>query len=292
MIHMSFWKKLEAIDVRVIYIVLWIAIGVPLLTPLYLPLAISPDTVKYQAAIDALPPDSLVAFGMEVSPAGYGGELGPQARATMTHLFRKPVRILFLTFWQTGAPLIETAWKDPFVVDSMKGKKYGADYVNLGWIAGAETGMASFAADVWKTAEKGDYKGTKLSDLSMMARIKTVNDIDMLICIETGTPGGPEYLRQWQAKNPKLKMMVGSLGVSVPANIAYVASGQYITILRGGRGGAEYQRLLNIATPQDAQGSDAMTISHVVVLVFLLLGNITYFATKKKKTSQTLTGGD
>ena len=284
---MSFWKKLEAVDVRLIFLVLWIAVGIPLLTPLYLPLSISPDTVKYQAAIDALPADVVVAFGMDVSPAGYGGELGPQARATATHLFRKPVKIIFLTFWETGAPLIEDVWKNRFVADGMKDKKYGVDYVNLGWIPGTETGMSSFATDVWKTLEKGDYKGTKLADLPIMAKVKTISDIYMLICIETGTPGGPEYLRQWQARNPQLKMLVGSLGVSVPANIAYVAAGQYISILRGGRGATEYQRLLGIMTTADVMGSDAMTMSHVVVLVFLIVGNLGYFATRKAKPAKT-----
>jgi len=282
---MSFWKKLESVDVRIIYLVLWIAVGIPLVTPLNLPLAISPDTVKYKAAIDALPAGSVVVLGMDVSPAGYGGELGPQARATTTHLFRQPVKIIFESFWDTGAPLIETVWKDPFVAGAMKDKKYGVDYVDLGWIPGSETGMASFAADVWKTLEKGDYKGTKLADLPMMANIKTINDVTMLICIETGTPGIPEYLRQWQAKDPKLEVLVGSLGVDVPQNVAYVASGQLISLLRGGRGAAEYQRLLNIATTTDIMGSDAMTTSHVVVLVFLVLGNIGYFALRKTRTS-------
>jgi len=284
---MSFWKKLEAVDVRLIFLVLWIAVGIPLLTPLYLPLSISPDTVKYQAAIDALPADVVVVFGMDVSPAGYGGELGPQARATATHLFRKPVKIIFLTFWETGAPLIEDVWKNRFVVDAMKDKKYGVDYVNLGWIPGTETGMSSFATDVWKTLEKGDYKGTKLADLPMMAKVKTISDIHMLVCIETGTPGGPEYLRQWQARNPQLKMLVGSLGVSVPAAMTYVAAGQYISILRGGRGATEYQRLLGIMTTADVMGSDAMTMSHVVVLVFLIVGNLGYFATRKAKPAKT-----
>lgn len=279
---MSFWKKLEAVDVRIIYLILWIAIGLPLLTPFNLPLSISPDTVAYHKAIEALPAGAVVAFAMEVSPAGYGGELGPQARATAYHLFTKPVKIVFLSFWETGAPLIQDVWKNRFVADEMKNKKYGEDYVNLHWIPGTETGMASFAEDVWKTVP-ADYKGTKLTDLPMMAKIKSVNDITMLIVIETGTPGGPEYLRQWYARNRNLKVLVGSLGVSVPANIAYLASGQYVSILRGGRGATEYQYLLKIVTPTDVQGSDAMTMSHVVVLVFLLLGNLGYMATKAQK---------
>jgi hypothetical protein len=279
---MSFWKKLETVDVRIIYLILWIAIGLPLLTPFNLPLSISPDTVAYHKAIEALPAGAVVAFGMDVSPAGYGGELGPQARATAYHLFTKPVKIVFLSFWETGAPLIQDVWKNRFVADAMKNKKYGEDYVNLHWIPGTETGMASFAEDVWKTVP-ADYKGTKLTDLPMMAKIKSVNDITMLIVIETGTPGGPEYLRQWYARNRNLKVLVGSLGVSVPANIAYLASGQYVSILRGGRGATEYQYLLKIVTPTDVQGSDAMTMSHVVVLVFLLLGNLGYMATKAQK---------
>jgi hypothetical protein len=40
-------------------------------------------------------------------------------------------------------------------------------------------------------------------------------------------------------------------------------------------------------TPADAQGADAMTMSHVVVLAFLLVGNIGYFATKKPKAGKT-----
>jgi hypothetical protein len=282
---MSFWKKLEAVDVRIIFLVLWIAVGIPLIAPLNFPMAVSPDTIKYRDAIEALPAGSVVAFGMDVSPAGYGGELGPEARATATHLFRRPLKVIFLTFWETGAPLIENVWRDPFVAAAMKDKKYGVDYVNLGWIPGSETGMSSFATDAWKTLEKGDYKGTKLSDLPIMANVKTVNDVTMLICIETGTPGGPEYLRQWWARNPKLKVLIGALGVDVPATMAYIAAGQVVSMLRGGRGAAEYQKLLNIVTTADIMGSDAMSMSHFVVLVFLVLGNVGYFALKKTRGS-------
>jgi len=282
---MSFWKKLEAVDVRIIYLVLWIAVGIPLITPLNFPMAISPDTIKYRDTIEALPAGSVVVLGMDVSPAGYGGELGPQARATATHLFRRPLKVIFLTFWETGAPLIESVWKDPFVAEAMKDKKYGVDYVNLGWIPGTETGMSAFATDVWKTLEKGDYKGTKLPDLPIMANVKTVNDVAMLICIETGTPGGPEYLRQWWARNQKLKVMIGALGVDVPAVMAYIAAGQYVSQLRGGRGASEYQVLLKIVTTADIMGSDAMSMSHLVVLVFLLIGNLAYLALKKTRES-------
>jgi len=282
---MSFWSKLESVDARIIYLILWIAVGIPLLTPLYLPLSISPYTVAFHKAIESLPAGSVVVFGMEVSPAGYAGELGPQSRATAYHLFTKPVKVIFLSYWETGAPLIQDVWKDPYVAKAMQNKKYGEDYVNLGWIPGSAIGMAAFAQDVWKTVA-ADYKGTKLADLPIMANIKSVYDITMLIVIESGSPGGAHYLGMWQARNRDLMILVGSLGVSVGVNMPFVASGQYISILRGGRGAAEYQRILNIVTPADAQGADAMTMSHVVVLALLLVGNISYLALKGQKSGE------
>jgi hypothetical protein len=72
----------------------------------------------------------------------------------------------------------------------------------------------------------------------------------------------------------------------------YVENNQIRGILAGMPGAAEYESLVETelqkmkitATPGKATGMmAAQSIAHVVIVLFIIFGNITYFITRKKK---------
>ncbi|GAG68445.1 unnamed protein product, partial [marine sediment metagenome] len=114
----------------------------------------------------------------------------------------------------------------------------------------------------------------------MMAEILSAEDIDLIISFETGTPGTGEWLRQWNTPYG-VPQITGCIGVSVPGMIPYINSGQLSAMMPGLTVSAEYEVLTNNPGLAVA-GVDAVSTSHLMVIMLVILGNITYFMTKEE----------
>jgi len=274
---MSLLGKLERVDPRAIYVLLFLVISFPLLRPLGLPISMSPMTVAYNDVVEKVKPGDVAIISMDFSPASMA-EQYPATKATVAHLAAKGAKIVGLGFWADGAPFMDKAYID--VLGASKDHpKYGVDFVNLGWVPNGEVGMAALGKDVHATCSK-DYYGTPVGALPMMKDIKSGKDFKMLITIASGTPGVPEWLRQWQAQYG-ITTITAVTAVSAPGIRPYFPA-QIGGVIEGLAGAAEYEVLLarygykgTLAPPMDAQ-----SLSHMLVVAFIVLGNIG-FALKK-----------
>jgi hypothetical protein len=86
-------------------------------------------------------------------------------------------------------------------------------------------------------------------------------------------------------------MSTGCTSIQVTDIIPYVANDQILGILAGMPGAAEYESLVDnklremgkISKPGKATGMmAAQSIAHVVIVLFIIFGNISYFITRKK----------
>jgi len=78
--------------------------------------------------------------------------------------------------------------------------------------------------------------------------------------------------------------------VSAPKYYAYLNAGQLVGMLSGMKGAAEYEKLLSARYPElgrfyestraftATKGMDAQTVIHVIIIVFILIGNIAYMS--------------
>ena len=272
---MTIWQRLMRIDRRVIYLVLFVAVSFPLLSPVGLPLSITRETRGIYDYIERLQPGSVVVVSFDYSPSSYA-EQHPQAVAVMNHLMRKPgVKIICVAFWEQGPIMAEEILNS---IDT-HGKQYGVDFVDLGYVAGGETAMSAFAGDIHKTFPV-DYRKNPIGSLPMMANVKTAKDISLLISIAAGSPGVPEFARQIQGPY-KVPFAAGLVAISVPIYMPYVQSGQMLGLMAGLRGAAEYEQLLGVKGKATV-GMDAISFSHLVVLVFIVIANVAYFAGRKE----------
>ncbi|MBD3173047.1 hypothetical protein GF326_11300, partial [Candidatus Bathyarchaeota archaeon] len=103
--------------------------------------------------------------------------------------------------------------------------------------------MGSFAASIHDTVSADYVEGRPLDSFPMMETIQEGEDIDVIISIETGTPGTSEWMRQFNAPfgTPQI---TGYIGVSVSGMIPYVQSGQLQALMPGLTVSAEYEILL------------------------------------------------
>lgn len=269
----SLLDKIENIDRRIIYIIVIFSIAIPIIHPLGLPIQINASTLASYNFIESLPDGAVVLVGFETGAAGWP-ELGPQLNAFMQHLFEKNVKILIISGNVDGAMLAEQ-----YTMPEMEkpGKTYGVDWVNLGYLAGGETGMAVFASDI-RSVVPVDYFNTPLDEIPMMTDIESAADFSLAICCSWGTPGLGEYLRQYYT-NYNVPLIIGAQVVSVPGIIPYYQSGQVAGYTSGLRGAGEYEIL--IGRPGYAVASlDAASVYHLVVFLLIVFGNVAYVVKK------------
>jgi len=272
---MTLGERMMAIDRRIIYLLLFLCLSIPLIKPIGLPLSVGKATQSLHDYIDKLPAGSKIVISMDTSPGGWG-EVMPGALALVNHLVEKGCKIYVMGYFDAGPSLFEAA-----VNSTALGKKtYGVDWVNLGYRAGGENGISAFAGDVIKTFPK-DFRGNDTTKLEIMKDVKTAKDFALVITVSSGTPGTPEWVRQ--VRDPMgvpLACMV--VAVNVPGLAPYVQSGQVLGVIAGLRGAAEYEQLRK-APGLGSAGMDAQSISHLLVLILVVLGNVGYLVSGQGK---------
>ena len=275
---MSVWNRVNNLDRRYTYLLAWIFVLFPLLNPLGLPIPISPDAhTWYDYVENEINDGDVVLFTPMYGVSGMP-ELFPMTVATMKHLLTKDVQIVVVSFWNQGPLVFNTLLTQVDPADY--GYVYGEDWIRLGYIPGSETAMGSFAANIHTTVSADYVEGRSLDSFPIMDDILSGEDIDVIVSIETGTPGTPEWMRQFNAPfgTPQI---TGCIGVSVSGMIPYVQSGQLQALMPGLTVSAEYEILLEKPGLAVA-GVDAVSTSHLYVTLLVIVGNLAYFMTREE----------
>lgn len=279
------WQRIERVDRRVIYVLVLILVSLPLWFPIGLPVPVAKETHDFFDAIDALPSESYVVFGYDYGPAS-APELQPMAEAGLFHARERGLRIVIVCFWATGAPLAVNAarliYGDAFPNVPEYGQDVAGGIVLVGFVPGGPIGMSSFASDVWVT--KGvDYYGTPFADLPLMSKVRNAFDIDLWIEWMSGTPGAVQAVMYIQGPYGT-RVGTGATAVSVPEAMTYYNTGQLFGILAGLAGASEYEALVKAYgwAPTLLAPMDAQSLAHVLVIIFVVVGNIGFAASRLK----------
>lgn len=271
------WNSVRNMDRRVIYLLLLLVLSFPLFRPVGIPLVTSALSKKSFDYIEKLPPGSVVAFATDTGVASQGEQM-PQASVLFRQITRrKDLKIVLITFWEQGTIYLNALMEE---AGHLKDREYGKDWVDLGFIPGGEAAMAAVADDIHR-AIPTDARGNKTSDLQLMKSVKTAKDINLLITISAGTPGVPEYARQWQSRHGT-PIIAGVLSQFATIYMPYVDSKQLVGLLGGLRSAAEFEQLLGIAGTA-GRSMDALSLAHIMVVIFVCLANISYFALKREQ---------
>jgi hypothetical protein len=157
---------------------------------------------------------------------------------------------------------------------------YGKTLVNLGFIAGEESGMAAFAKNV-KGAAPQDYYGNPTATMQVLSGINTAKDFALIIEFAYGTPGITEAMRQWVAPYG-VKVAAAATALIASSVMPYLKTGQVVGMLTGLRGAAEYENLIGKPAMAVA-GMDAQSVAHVVVIILILVGNLGYYYERRRR---------
>lgn len=277
------WANL---DRRWIYLAMALAVAVPMLTGSTFPESPTPQTKVVFDTVENLPPGSKVMIAMDYDP-GSAAELAPMAAAFIRHCCLKRHKMYFVTLWPGAPPLVEQN-----IRDYIKGEfadlnlVYGEDYVNLGYKPGNEVAIKLIANDLRKLFTT-DSAGTNLDEIPLTKNINNVRDMDLVLNISAGYPGGKEWV-QYAVTQGKLKLAVGCTGVQAPQMYPYFPD-QVIGILAAIKGAAEYEAALGQKYEQYRDPAKTVAIkrmapqlvAHLLMVGLIIFGNVVHFTQKK-----------
>lgn len=273
----SIVDKIVDIDERYIYIVLFVILSIPLISPMGLPLRISEQPTKTFEYIENLEPGSIVVYGYDASAITYMDQ-GPGAKAVLRHLMRRPgIRIVGLTIGTEG----EMFWNRDIEDVGPHDKEYGVDYVWLGFIPGTETGLAAALENPSLAYGGKDAYGTSFDDLLLMQDFKSGEDAELMVEMCLGGAGFFAWLRQAADAYSKTYIAV-PLGAEAGSYISFLRTGQVYSWVAGTRQAAEYQILLGEPGPIVAT-MDAQSIAHIFSILLIIVGNVMYYMQKSSR---------
>lgn len=268
------WNRLQNVDRRILYWALFIGLMIPLITPIGLPISISPTTASFYQGIQSLKPGQVVLLNLGSESSAWS-ECLPGLIATTKALIQQDVKFVVV------GPLVDSSITWNKIMDSIpaiQGLTYGTDYVFLGFYTGGEAAVARMGTSL-RSIFPTDSKGTPLDNIDMMKNIDSAKNISMVISSDSGD--SIEYwIRQWFTP---YNVPVGEVGVSMLGSslMPYYRSGNIFGISAGIRGGAELEKL--IGQPAGATKSmDSISLSHLMVIVAVILSNVGYFIIRSR----------
>lgn len=276
-------ERIEKVNAKVITIVAIIIVSYATIFPIAIPLAITNRTKHFYDTIAAIPDGSKILINDESPPASYRTlDSYPNAIACYFQLIRKNCKLYFYSSQMTDnsqqLTLMEADSGDlPFKAFDYI---YGKDWVEFGWIAGMESGLAEFAKDI-VGARAYDYQGTPLNDMPVMAGIKSVSDFYLMVHVVSGPADTEGMFRQIQAPY-KVKILIICATGMQPQMMQYISSGQAIEMIGSTLSGAEYETL--IGRPSIALATmGSITVVALYTILFVAIANIPIVARLARK---------
>ncbi|MEW6686487.1 MAG: hypothetical protein AB1393_09840 [Candidatus Edwardsbacteria bacterium] len=287
---MKILDLLTNIDRRIIFLILALVVVIPLIFPIAQSIRVMFPVKKLYEAVDRIPSNKVLMIDSDYDPQTQP-ELHPMGIALLRHAFRRKIKVAVLSLFVQPLGLAEDALN--IVVGEMNKESkthadsiiYGRDYVFLGWQPPPIIpilGMGESISKVYKT----DYYGNKTDTLPMMRGIKNYNDVGLLVSISGGSP--PVWWVAYAQNRFGLKVGAGITAVSTSDFYPYLQTGQFSGLLAGMKGAAEYEEMVerNLQIKKRRKASEALTAlttSHLVIILFVIIGNIGYFIKRRRK---------
>jgi len=272
----SIWNWLEQMDRRIVYTAVWIAVVFPFIVPTHFPISITPEAQKLYDAIEALPDSCTVMVVFDYYPSTVA-ECEPMTRTALRQFWRKDCKVITLSNIPLGGPSMAEAVTREIAPEY--GKVYGKDFVNLGYKANyvaVLSGMGTSIESIFPT----DNSGTPLSQLPMMDSVVNYGQISFIF--EVADNATADYWVSIVNAQYGVPMGCGTTAVSAPKYYAFVGSGQFVGLLGGMKGAAEYEILVGNRA-NAVRGMGVQSLVHLLIIFLVILGNVSYFITGKYK---------
>lgn len=282
-----FWRSFSGkeVDRRIIFIFIFISVAAPILFKISFKFKATPIVSALYEKVESLPVGSTVLISYDFDPA-MAPEVQPMADALSRHCLSRDIKIIYMCLFPTGQGQLELTFRT-VVRAEYPDKQDGIDYVNLGYKAGGEGVLNVIVTDFEKMFPT-DVNSVPYSEIQVFNDIKSCKNLDLIISIGGGRPGIKEWVL-FVGDPGNIPMAAGVAAVVAPQLYPYYPN-QILGLLGGVKGAAEYenkmrdnkQEFKDMPTPATTM-MGPQTLAHIVVMAFIIIGNILYFRSRKRE---------
>ena len=283
---------LSTLDRRWIFLLMGIAVTVPILLELQFPEEATSLAHAVFNEIEQLEEGDPVLLAFDYDPASEG-ELGPMATAFVRHCCEKKLKIYFIALWPVGPQMIDDSINRVIKTD-FPDLVYGEDYVNLGFKPGNEGVIKVIVTDL-KQLYSTDDRGTNLDQIPMCRNLVNIQSMDLVAEVSAGYPGVKEWVQYAATPYPdQIRLIAGCTGVGAPLLYPYIPE-QLKGLLGAIKGAAEYEKLVVDRYDREAgrepdlkylEGKRRMgpqLVAHILMVVLIVVGNIVFFVGRSRE---------
>ncbi len=277
--------RAEALDRRWIYLVLAASVCAALLSGLYFPDRPSDVVRPIYDHIEALPAGTPVLMSLDYSPSS-APELEPMAEALTRHLLLTGHPVCYVSLWPTGNNMIARVVTRICEAEFPEAAE-GRDWVRLGFQAGGEMFINSLR-DSLTARYATDMGGASLSSLPALSDVRGLGDFGLIVSLSAGMPGLKEWIL-YAGDVLEVPVAGGCTGVGAPQFFPYYPL-QLVGLMGALKGAAEYEAALAAGYPEAVprvqratQGMGPQAVAHVVIVAFILLGNLGLWLARRRK---------
>ena len=281
---MSLIDRLHHLDRRIIFLLIALAVIIPMLLNLVFIVRPSPIVERLFDKVESLPPGSKVLISYDYGPSTVP-ENQPMADALVRHCMIKGHRLYIIAVWATGEAQANLTI-DRVLHGEFPQKQAGIDYVQLGFKAGGQ-GLINAIFNDLKGMYTTDASGAEINSIPMMADIKGLRDFDLILSVASGKPGLKEWV-QFAGDRGNIPVGGGTTAVEAPLLYPYYPK-QLLGLMGGLQGAAEYEATLVTKYPKYLETSAVavksmgpQAVAHLVIICLVIVGNIAFFLQRRQ----------
>lgn len=283
-------EKLLTLDRRIIFIAMGVAIVLPLVFKMKLPVGEQKMTRRLFDTIEAIDPAKQALLVSTDYTPQTEPENHPMTMALIRHGLARGMRVVVISLYVESIPMAENAVQTVMqefnsrLASPADSIVYGRDVVLLAWVPPPIVpilGMGSSITNVYKT----DYYGADTRTLPIMKGLDNYGDIGIVTAVSSGN--SPIWFVLFAQPSFGVKVGAAVTAVSAPDYYPYFESKQFSGMLGGMKGAAEYENMIEQkyhtgGRQRAMEGMGAQSVGHLVIMAFVIIGNIGYFLTRRR----------
>lgn len=268
-------QRLMDIDRRVIYVLVFLVVLFPLIRPVGLPLAITPEVrASYDWIHKTIVKDDLVLIDVAF-PAQASAELWPQLTAMSKDLMNIGAKIVLVSYNADAFRFQEAVYEE---IAPQFGYEYGKDILLLPFKAGGESAYMALGRDICALYGE-DYYGKPLREFPLWERVKSIKDFSAMFCFDAGEAG--MYVIRHIGQVSGVPVASGTAAATGAFLMPFWQSKQLSGLVVGMSGAAEYE-LLSSFLGSAAGAMDAQSFGHMLIVLLVVLGNVGFLVSNRR----------